>query len=535
MTKESILIVEKDPTDRNVIAAVVSKLSFPFRTAANTLEAIQFMTGEAFPIIIADIRCDTEDGSGMMDQIRMIYQEPPFVVMTGYSSDYSFDRVFGAGAQEFIKKPITTDQVENRLKRIFHERRLIRENKALQKHQIELNEQLKALLSVASDLTSELDFDRLFPLIIGKISEAMNAERTSLYVIDWENGELWTRVSEGIAPLKLSLGEGISGRVAQTGEMICVEDARELPFFRREFDTQHKFRTRSVLCIPIYNRMGERFAVIQVINKKDQGVFSEKDINFLNGLGAQVGIALENALLYDEIRLSFESFIRTLSAVVDARHPLTAGHSQRVTEYSLMIAEQMGMADSQLEVLKIAALLHDIGKIGIRDDVLLKNGPFTPEEREEMNTHPIKTKEILDKFRFPKALKSVPEIALYHHEKINGEGYPYGLTGDKMPIESKIMAAADVFDALTSRRDYPKYICDESFSCEPMPLAKAITILKSDAGSHFEPAVVDAFMKCLPQALLRFRGGHFPPRYVDDTIRQLAPDLLNRSPEYKVS
>ena len=165
-------------------------------------------------------------------------------------------------------------------------------------------------------------------------------------------------------------------------------------------------------------------------------------------------------------------------------------------------------------------------KIGIRDDVLMKNGPFTPEEREEMNTHPIKTKEILEKFRFPKAFKSVPEIALYHHEKVNGQGYPFGLTGDKMPLESKIMAVADVFDALTSRRDYPKYTRNESFSCEPMPLTKAIAILKNNAGSHFEPAVVDAFMVCLPQALLRFRGGHFPHQYVDDIIRQLAPDLI---------
>jgi len=526
MSKESILIVEKDTTERNVITAVLSRLGFPFRTASNTTEAIRLMDGESFPIIISDIRFETEDGAGVMNRIRMFDQHPPFVVMTGHSGDYSFDRVFGAGAQEFLKKPFTPDQVENRLKRIFHERLLICENEALQKQQAELNEQLKALLSVAADLTSELGFDRLFPLIIGKISEALNAERTSLYVIDRENGELWTRVSEGIAPLKLRLGDGISGRVAQTGEMICVEDAWELPYFSREYDEQHKFRTRSVLCIPIYNRMGDRFAVIQVINKRDRGIFGDKDKSFLIGLGSQVGIALENAILYDEIRLSFESFIHTLSAVVDARHPLTAGHSQRVTEYSLMIAEKMGMAEPQLEVLKIASLLHDIGKIGIRDDVLLKNGSFTPEERKEMNTHPAKTKEILEKFRFPKTLKSVPEIALYHHEKVNGQGYPIGLTGDKMPLESKIMAAADVFDALTSRRDYPKYTRGETFSCEPMPLAKAIAILKSEAGSHFDRDVIDAFMGCLPRALLRFRGEHFPPQYVDDTIRLLAPELL---------
>ena len=206
MSTESILIVEKDATDRDVIAAVVSKLGFPFQTALNTREAIQLMDGEVFPIIISDIRCETEDGHGVMDRIRMIEQDPPFVVMTGYGIDYSFDRVFGADAREFIKKPFTSDQVENRLKRIFHERRLIKENETLQKQQTELNEQLKALLSVSADLTSELGFDRLFPLIIGKISEAMCAERTSLYVIDWEQGELWTRCVRGNCTPEIKAG-----------------------------------------------------------------------------------------------------------------------------------------------------------------------------------------------------------------------------------------------------------------------------------------------------------------------------------------
>lgn len=526
MGQEAILIVEKSPSDRHVLSMVVKQLGYPYQTSENVTEAVDHLKNDTYPIIISDISCEESPHVGVLAFLKEKDNSLPFVVMTGYGNEYSFDRVFGAGAQEFIKKPFTAEQLENRLKRIFHERTLAWENQRLQQKQIELNDQLRMLLSVASDLTSELDFDRLFPLIIGKISEAMAAERTSLYVIDWEKEELWTQVSEGIESLRLPLGDGISGRVAKTGETICVEDAWNLPYFNREYDLANNFRTRSVLCLPIYNRMGERFAVIQVINKRGQPYFSDQDSEFLNGLGSQVGIALENALLYDEIRLSFESFIRTLSAVVDARHPLTAGHSQRVTEYCLMIADKMALSASRKEVLKIAALLHDIGKIGIRDDVLLKNGPFTPEERAEMNTHPTKTKQILDEFRFPKTLRNVPEIAMCHHEKVNGKGYPQGLTGGQMTLESKIMAVADVFDALTSRRDYPKYTCEETFSCEPMYLGKAIEIIKKDAGIHFDAAVVEAFLSCLPEILLRFRGGHFSPDYVDGTIQSLAPNLL---------
>lgn len=528
MPKEAILIVEKNITDRNAIAAVVSEMGFSFQTAANSLEAIQLLDQYAFPIVILDIRCEPDGGPSVMNRVEMVNgEEPPYVIMTGSSDDYSYARVFGAGARKYVKKPFNQDQIQNRLKRIFNERRLSRENAALQKQQTELNEQLKTILSVASDLTSELDFDRLFPLIIRKITDVMNAERTTLYIIDWESRELWTRVSEGISPMKIGLGDGISGRVAETGEMICVEDAWELPYFNRDYDKLHDFRSRSVLCMPICNRLGDRLAVIQAINKKNGDVFDEKDVALLRGLGSQVGIALENALLYDELRLSFESFIRTLSAVVDARHPFTAGHSQRVTEYALIIGRQMNLGESKLEVLKTAALLHDIGKIGIRDEVLLKSGPFTPEEREEMNTHPIKTRDILEKFRFPKAMKKIPEIALHHHEQVNGSGYPMGFSGEKIPLESKIMAVADVFDALTSKRDYPKYSRDETFSYNPIPIESAIQILENDSGSHFDPAVINAFLKCLPRMLHRFRGEHFSPDYVDETIRKIAPELLD--------
>jgi len=389
-----------------------------------------------------------------------------------------------------------------------------------------LKEMLFNLIAVAYELTAELDFDKLFPLIIGKVTDVMSAERSSLYIIDWERHEIWTKVAEHIDPIRLPLGKGISGRVAESGEVLNVVDAWELPYFDRTFDQEHQFRTKSVLCMPIKNHVGERIGVIQVINKTGKEQFDSEDEIFLKALASQIGIALENSLLIEELLLSFQSSISTLSAMVDARHPLTAGHSQRVTDYSLLIAREMGMSKDEIETLKYAAILHDIGKIGIRDEVLLKNGPFTPEERAEMNTHPVKTKAILDEFYFPKGLEEVPDVALHHHEKINGEGYPDGLTGEQLPLGSKIMTVADVFDALTSRRDYPKYASGETLNGDPMPLSMAVSILKQESGSHFDPDVVAAFLRCLPQALMLYRGDHFLPEYVDNTIRSLAPDLL---------
>jgi len=390
----------------------------------------------------------------------------------------------------------------------------------------EMAGRISTLITVASDLTSKLDFDHRLPIIIGKITKSMSAERTNLYLIDWETETLWTKVAEHIDQIRLPLGKSISGRVAKSGEFLNLEDAWEVPYFNREFDLKYNFRTKSVLCMPVKNHTGETIGVLQVMNKKSKNRFDGEDEQVLRGLASQVGIALENSLLIENLQMSFESSISTLSATVDARHPLTAGHSHRVTEYSLLIAREMRLSDQEIEVLKYAALLHDIGKIGIRDDILLKNGEFTPEEREEMNSHSVRTKKILDKFHFPKALSEVPEIAAHHHEKVNGQGYPDGMTGEEMHLGSKIIAVADVFDALSSRRDYPKYTKEETLVCSPMPLSKVIFIVESGAGSDFDSEVLSAFLRCLPRALALYRGDHFLPEYVDDTIRSMAPELL---------
>ena len=346
-----------------------------------------------------------------------------------------------------------------------------------------------------------------------------------MYLIDWSKKELWSKVAEQVDEIRMPLGMGISGMVAETGDIINTQNARELPYFNPEFDVKHGYRTQSMICLPIRNQSGERIGVLQVLNKKDREKFDDKDEALLKGLTAQVGIALENSLLHDEVRLSFESSIKTLAATVDARHPLTAGHSMRVTEYSLFIAEEMGLSIQETEILKYAAVLHDIGKIGIRDEVLLKNGPFTPEEREEMNYHTIKTKEILNNFHFPKALRDVPNVAAGHHEKYNGEGYPEGLRGDQLPLGSKILAVADVFDALTSNRDYPKYPASNP-SYGPMPIEKAVSIMVNEAGNHFDPEVVEYFVKSLPRILNENRGGRFSPSYVDPILRHPNPVRL---------
>ncbi|MBF0232975.1 MAG: HD-GYP domain-containing protein [Desulfamplus sp.] len=198
--------------------------------------------------------------------------------------------------------------------------------------------------------------------------------------------------------------------------------------------------------------------------------------------------------LISELEQAFESFIRTLVTSIDAKHRLTAGHSTRVTEYVLFLGQKLSLGPEELEVLKYAALLHDIGKIGIPDAVLNKCGRFTLEERAVMNEHSAWTHRILSDIRLPRHLRDIPRMASCHHEKMDGTGYPYGLSGEGIPFFARIIAVGDVFDALTSRRDYPKYDRGKEFGLDAMSMDMAFGILEKDRHTHFDPGVVDVAM-----------------------------------------
>jgi len=532
MSQESILVVDDEALVTKAIVDTVQSLGHSCQTALDGSNALNLIRTNDFDIIISDIRMPGLDGFELMEKAREIEPGISFIITTGHINDYQYDRVIGQGADDFIKKPFSEKEIKTKVDRISRERRLALENRHLLDEQLALNKKMSDFLETSRSLIAELNFNTLFKTIITKTTKLMEAERSSLYIIDWERSEIWTKVAEDVDEIRLPLGKGISGRVAETGETINVEEASKLPFFRPEFDIQNNFHTSSVLCMPVHNRKKERIGVLQVINKKNSHGFNQNDEMILKAIASHVGIAFENSFLLDELQLSFESSIRTLSATVDARHPLTAGHSQRVTEYCLMIAREMNLDDEALKTIKYAALLHDIGKIGIPDSVLLKEGPLTSAEQAKINTHPVRTRNILENFHFPKALVHVPVIASQHHEKVNGKGYPEGLTGDELSLSSKILAVADVFDALTSRRDYPKYCEDKKLGYNALPLPKVIEILQEGVGTHFDPDVIEAFLRCLPQALVLYRETHFPAEYVDKTIRSLnTTTVFSRGPQ----
>ncbi len=242
----------------------------------------------------------------------------------------------------------------------------------------------------------------------------------------------------------------------------------------------------SFLCCPIVVE-NESLGVVAVTNQTSKRPLIRTDISLLQGIAPVIGVALQNATLLEEQQSSFEKTLQVLADSIDARDYLTAGHSEVVTEYAAGIAEAMEQTDEYIQMIRIAGLLHDYGKIGVPDSILKKNGLLTPEEREIINTHPARTQQILSQVPFRGLQKQIPEIAGAHHERWDGDGYPRGLKGDEIPLGARILAVADFFEAITSKRHYRN----------PMPLEKALDLLRESSGSHFDPEVVNAFFAYL--------------------------------------
>ena len=284
---------------------------------------------------------------------------------------------------------------------------------------------------------------------------------------------------------------GIAGSVVQTGETINIKDAYNDERFNKEIDHQTGYETKSVLCMPIRNMSHEIIGAFQVLNKKG-GSFTQKDEDLLIAIGSSAGIALENATLFnrqkqfiEEQKQLLSSFIDTLSASIDARDKITAGHSERVTKYAVLICTKLQMKEDELELVRHASLLHDIGKIGIKDYILQKEGALTKEEYKEIQQHAKITYDILSRITWSKYFQDVARIAASHHEKWDGSGYPEGRSGQNIPLSARIMAVADVFDALVSVRCYKS-----AFSVD-----RAMSIIQSDAGKHFDPLLAHIFIE----------------------------------------
>ncbi len=354
---------------------------------------------------------------------------------------------------------------------------------------------------------SETDIDRLLTLIAQSTTRMADADRATIFIVDQDKGELWSRVALGTGEIRFPVGVGLAGTVAKTGETINIPDAYADPRFNPEFDRRSGYRTSTIITFPMRSRAeGRVIGVFQVLNKRG-GPFTKVDEEMLAALAASAAVAVENAQLLAEQKRLWQSLLETLAVTIDARDQQTAGHTQRVARYAEVIGRQMGLDQGDLERLRAGGLLHDYGKIAVPDGVLMKPGKLDDKEFEYMRAHAQKTGEFLSFITFPRDMREVPLIAAQHHERMDGKGYPDGILAGEIHLGARIVAAADVFDALTAPRYYkPAY-----------PLEKTLEIMDGMAGSHLDSDVVKAVHDGLDDLLATLEAvKHTWPKVSDD-------------------
>jgi HD-GYP domain-containing protein (c-di-GMP phosphodiesterase class II) len=317
--------------------------------------------------------------------------------------------------------------------------------------------------------------------IVHELRHATDSVRSTIFLLDKSTGDLRSMAADYITgwDIRINMNLGIAGLVAITGEDILIRDAYLDSRFDKSVDERTGYRTRCILCVPLKNQSGEIMGVIEAMNKND-GIFTDYDLELLKSLSSYVAMFIENALLFDEQNRQFKSILEVLAASIDAKDTLTAGHSKKVAEYAVAVGREMGLNEDGLDVLNVASLLHDYGKLGIDDNILKKPGNLNREEFEHIKQHVVNTRSILNKMAFMRKYKNVPLLASAHHERLDGSGYSEGITD--IPFMARILAVADVFEALTAERHYRRALSVE----------EAFEILDREAGTKLDENVIAA-------------------------------------------
>ena len=341
------------------------------------------------------------------------------------------------------------------------------------------------LLDIWEKLNASLELEYILTNAMTYLEQVIGAERSSVWELDERKGVLSFRVVRGedreqVREIQLKVGEGVVGHTAATGEPVMIEDVEKSDLWSVRVDQKTHFRTRSILSVPLLFRE-KVVGVVQLINKTGGRFFDDRDLQCAHMMAIPIATALVNARLFRDLEQTFMETALALADAIEKRDRYTAGHTRRVTRYSLMIADRIGIDSAERKWLALSGILHDIGKIGIRDKILNKDGPLANDEFENMKQHTILGAEIVEKVS---SLEKVIDGILYHHEKLDGTGYPHGLKGDKIPLFARIIAVADTYDAMTTDRPYRKGMSSET----------ALQELERNKGTQFDPVIVDAFL-----------------------------------------
>ena len=493
MAGEKILVVDDEDMIRDLCYHILTAEGYQVTTVPNAAAALEELDRAATDLMITDIKMPVMDGLELFERVKAQNQDIVTIFITGHGTLDTAIESLMRGVDGFVLKPFTQEELLGAVDRAISRSRLKNENIRLKA--------LIPLFEISKLLVTEIDLAHLFKIITEVLVQEFAVDRLSLMLIDEASGTLLIRASHGLsADIALKArrreGEGVAGLVLKYRKPLIISAGKH-PDQEVMAAINHDNMPGSSMSVPLIGK-NKLFGVLNV-SRLSGSPFSTSDLQVMLILSSQVVTAMENAGLYENLRENYFRTVQALVAAVEAKDPYTRWHSTNVAKYAAAIARDLGMSSSLLEEIHIAAILHDVGKIGISELIISKPERLSREEFDIMKDHPAHGIRILDPIGFSPAIID----AIYqHHERFDGKGYPRGLAGEEITLAARILNVADTIDAMVSERPYRGTISVQEVLLE----------LQRESGRQFDPIVAESARRLVEKGLLKF-GTHSYHQY----------------------
>ena len=500
-TKETILFVDDEESILDVARTYFKGRGYKVLTSSNGREAIDILWNNHIDCCFTDINMPQMDGLELAEYIRKHDNTVPVVVMTGYPSLDNIITTLKNGVVDFLIKPINLKQMEICVQRVLRERKLFIENILLNKELeskarierlnqelIVKNEALNVINRIMSDFSGLHESSDVFKQLVDSAIQLLHADAACFYLLN--------EFSDQVLPIAFSKNEGRAVEYAGSQKLVAsippyddakiqnlifdvVKDDQPLLVAKNNGSEYLPAGIYSFMLTPLKIR-NKLIGVLSAAACQEKKQFDEKDLYHLSFMANKAASAMESLALYENIYNNLLATLYAFVKAIEARDPYTKQHSNRVTRLALAMAKAMQCTPEEQEILHVAGMLHDIGKIGIRDEILLKPGRLTPEEYAIIKQHPVIGADIMDHLGLWHREK---QIVRCHHERFDGKGYPDQLKGHDIPLLARILAIADVYDAIASDRAYRQRMAE----------SKILDIMYRGAGTQFDPDIIEVF------------------------------------------
>ena len=521
-TKRSILVIDDDRRVLELLQISLTQNGFRVATAGTGEDGLESVRREIPDLIILDLRLPRKTGFEVCAALKSSKDTSHIPIIMVSASAEVDSRLQGLmhGADDYMTKPFSPKELLIKVRRIFERleraEHLTTKNKELESEVARNREDLvvrnkelrfqvyslETLMGLTHQLNSSLEMDELLNTFILSVVGQLRVNSACLFLTDEREHPTRLEAStfKGIKTEQargltfdydsafvraLLPTEGEEGRPLRLGD---IEDDPGLesvigPLFAAGF----------TVVSPVL--MKSRLTAMLAVGEKVSGQeFLSADLEMLKALSESAGIAIENARLFKDLQEAYVSTVRLLVSRIEEKDPYTHGHTERVAGYSVAIARELGFPPEEIQRIQFGAFLHDIGKVHTQSEVLQKPGALTEEEWMMVKAHPVRGAEMIRGVKF---LERVTDMVRHHHERVDGRGYPDGLTGDQISIGAKIVNVADAFDAMTTNRPYRASLTVE----------KAIGQLVEKAGTQFAAEIVQVFVPAVKAGRISVTGG----------------------------